>query len=110
MVYYHRIGMHQRIDVAKSNSTKKMHKLHYWFFNHGFKFQDSVCNGCQDSTMLCLDISNIVIVTIKGVDYRFINHDIRKSKATHLLEISVLEDCEYIQNACQRIQLFISAQ
>ena len=33
------------------------------FFNHGFKFQDSVCNGCHDLTMLCLNLSDIAIIT-----------------------------------------------
>ena len=38
---------------------------HYWFFNHGFKFQNYVCNGCHDLTKLCLNISNIAIITLK---------------------------------------------
>ena len=40
---------------------------HYWFFNHGLKIQDSVCNGCHYLTMLCLNISDITITTAKGV-------------------------------------------
>ena len=31
------------------------------FFNHGFKFQDSVCNGCY-LTMLCLNLRDIAII------------------------------------------------
>ena len=46
--------------------------------------------------MLCLDIKNIAIITVKGVDYRRIIHDISKSEAIHLLEHSVLEDRGYI--------------
>ena len=34
-----------------------------------FKFQNSICNGCHDLTMLCLNISNIAIITVKGVGY-----------------------------------------
>ena len=37
------------------------------FFN-GFKFQDSVCNGCHDLTMLGVNISNIAINTVKNVE------------------------------------------
>ena len=70
---------------------------HYWFFNHGFKFQDSVCNGCHDLTMLSVNISDIAIITVKNVDYRCIIHNISKSEAINLLENSVLEDCGYIQ-------------
>ena len=49
-----------------------------FFFNHRFKFQNSVCNGCHDLTMLCFNISDIAV---KGVDYRCIIHDISKSEA-----------------------------
>ena len=64
---------------------------HYWFFDHGFKFQDSVCNSCHDLTMLCLDISNIAIITVKNVDYCCIIHNVNKFEAINLLENSVLK-------------------
>ena len=78
---------------------------HYWCFNHGFKFQDSVCNGCHDSTMLSVNISDIAIVTIKNVDYRCIIDNISKSEAIDLLRNSVLEDRGYIQTKyCLKFQ------
>ena len=46
--------------------------------------------------MLCVNISNIAIMTIKTVDYRCIIHNISKSEAINLLENSVLENFEYI--------------
>ena len=46
--------------------------------------------------MLCLNISDIAIVTVKGVDYRCIIHDISKSEANFLLQNSVLGDRRYI--------------
>ena len=36
----------------------------------------SICNGCHDLSMLCLNISNIAIITIKNVDYHCIIHNI----------------------------------
>ena len=69
---------------------------HYWFFNHGFKFQDSVCNGFHDSRMLSANISNIAIITVKNVDYLCIIHNISQSEAINLLKNSVLEDRGYI--------------
>ena len=69
---------------------------HYWFFNHGLKFQDSVCNVCHDLTMLSVNISDIAIITVKNVDYYCIIFNISKSKAINLLGKSVLEDSEYI--------------
>ena len=69
---------------------------HYWLFNHGFKFQDSVCNGCHVFTMLCVNIGDIAVITIKNVDSRCIIHNISKSETINLLENSVLEIGRYI--------------
>ena len=47
--------------------------------------------------ILCLNISDIGIITFKNVDYyRYIIHDINKSEATNSLTNSVLEDRGYI--------------
>ena len=69
---------------------------HYWFFNHGFEFQDSVCSDCHDLTMLSVNIRDIAIITIKNVDYRCNNHNIIIFEAINLLEYYVLEDRGYI--------------
>ena len=63
MLYYDRIDISKGIDLAKSNSSKCT-ICHYWF-NHGFNFQDYVCNGCHDLSMLSVNISNITIITVK---------------------------------------------
>ena len=68
---------------------------HYWFFNHGFKFQDSICNVCHDLTMLSLNIRDIAIITVQNVDYRCIIYNISKSEAINLLKNSALEDRGY---------------
>ena len=67
--------MSEGIDPAKSNKSKECMICHYWFLNHGFKFQDSVCNGCHDLTMLSVITSDIAIVTVKSVDYLCIIHN-----------------------------------
>ena len=85
MLYYDKIDLSKRIDVAKNNNGF-----------HRFKFQDSVCNGCHDLMMLCLNINNIAIITLKSVDYCHVIHDISKSEAIYLLTTSVLDDCGYI--------------
>ena len=56
-----------------------MYDLPLLVFNHGLKFQDSVCNGCHDLTMLSLNISDIAIITTQNVDYCCIIHNISKS-------------------------------
>ena len=96
MLYYNRIYISEEIVHTKSNRSKECIICHYWFFNHGFKFQNSVCNGCHDLTMLCVHISDIAIITVKNVDYRCIIHNISKSKAINLLKSFALENHGYI--------------
>ena len=72
MLYYNRIDKSEGIDLAKSNESKECMICHYLFFNRGFEFQDSVCNGCHDLTMLCFNISDITIIIAKNVNYRLL--------------------------------------
>ena len=67
MLYYDRTDISGGIDLTKSNNSKECMICHYWFFNHGFEFQDSLCNGCHDLTMLSVNISDTVIIAIKNV-------------------------------------------
>ena len=69
---------------------------HYRFFNHGFEFQDPLCNSYFDWTMLSVNISNNALVTVKNADYCCIIHDISKSEVTNLLRNYVLEGRGYI--------------
>ena len=96
MLCYDRIDISGGIDPPKNTRRRECMICHYWLFNHGFKFQDSVCNGCHDLTMLSVSISDIAIITVKNVDYRCIIHNIIKSEVINLLRNSVLEDCGYI--------------
>ena len=93
MLYYNRTDI--RKGLVKSNNSKECMICNYWTFNHGFKFQDYVCNGCHDLTILSVNISNIAIITVKNVDYRYIIHN-SKSEAINLLKNYVLENCGYI--------------
>ena len=69
-----------------------MHILSHWYFNCGFKFQKSFCNGYHDLLMTSPDINNIAIITGKVVDYPYTIYSISKSDTIHLLENSVLDD------------------
>ena len=59
-------------------------------FNHGFKFQDFVCDGCHDLTKLSVNISDIAIITVKNIDYCCNIHNISKSEAINILKSSIL--------------------
>ena len=94
MLYYDRIDISEGTDPTKSNKSRECMICHYWFFDHGFKFQDYVCNGCHDLTVLSVNISHNI--TVRNVDYRCIIYNIRKSEAINLLKHSVLENRGYI--------------
>ena len=96
MLYYDRIDMKKRIDPTENNRSKECMICHSWFLKHGFKFQDSACNGCYDLKKISVNISDIVIITFKKVDYCCNIHNISKSEAIDLLKYSVLEDRGYI--------------
>ena len=96
MLYYERINISEGIDLVKSNRSKECMICHYFFFNHGFKFKDYVCNGCHDLTMISVNISDIAIITVKNVNYCCIIHNLSKSETINLLKNSVLENRGYI--------------
>ena len=52
MVYYDRIYISEGSGLAKGNNSKECMICHYWLLNHGFKFRDYVCNGCQNLSTL----------------------------------------------------------
>ena len=56
---------------------------HYCFFSDWFEFEYSICNGCHDLMILCLNISDIAIIILKDVGYRCIIHAISKSEETN---------------------------
>ena len=66
------------------------------FLNFGFKLQDSVCNSCNDLTILSINISDIPNIAGKNVDYHSIIRNIRKSEVIKLLNSAAVENCGYI--------------
>ena len=96
MLYYDRIDISEGIVLAKSNNNKECMICHCWFFKLGFRFQDCCCNGFHDLSILCLNVSDIVIITVKDVDFCCIIYNISKSKAINLIENSALDDREYL--------------
>ena len=81
MLHYDKIDFSKGIDLTKSSNSKECMVCHYWFFNHGFKYEDSVCNTCHDFLIQWADISNIAIVTVKVAGNCYIIYSISKSNA-----------------------------
>ena len=45
----------------------------YWNFKDvGFKFEQHVCNKCQDIFMTTYELKGFAILNVKGVDFRCI--------------------------------------
>ena len=56
---------------------------YYWYFlDGGCKYELEECNGCHDVSMMAFRLENIVILNIKGVDYRRIIWNTSRSDAT----------------------------
>lgn len=69
MLHYDRIDISKGTDVVKSNKSKDCIICYHLFFNHVFGFPDSVCNSCCNLSILCLNLSDIAIITAKNFDY-----------------------------------------
>ena len=81
MLYFDRIDVSEGIDVNKASASKECDICHYWYFlNYSFKFQPNVCNRCHDLLMMSMNFSNIVILNIKGSNYRCIISLISKNE------------------------------
>ena len=57
----------------------------------------------------CLNLIAIAIITVKGVEYHFIIHNISKSDTTHLLESSVLDDHGFIKSIPKKSTLKLNS-
>ena len=60
MLCYNRKDISEGIDPVKSNYSKECMVFHYWSFNHGSQFQDSVCNGCHNLMILFLMLATLL--------------------------------------------------
>ena len=87
MLYFDRTDVSEEIDVNGTSASKDCDVCHYWYFlNYIFKFQPNVCNRCHDLLMMSINLSDIVILNIKGSDYCCAISLIRKNEVTNLLQ------------------------
>ena len=91
MVYYDRIYVFEDVNVNKIIESKDCNICHYWYFLiKGFKFQPNVYNGYHDASMMSMNLNNIAILSVHGIDYCCIINGIGKSGAMGLLKNSSL--------------------
>ena len=66
---------------------------HYWYFKEvGFKSEPHVSNKCHDVFMTAYELKNIVILNVKGANFRCILCGISRNEAVNTLNNYVLED------------------
>ena len=88
MLYYDRINFSEGIGVNKTSRSKECVFCHYWsFLGKGLKFQSYMCSWCHDLSIMSLNLSDIAILNIKGVDYWCIISKISKNEVINLMQI-----------------------
>ena len=93
MVYYDIIDVSEGIDVNKTSESKECDICHYcYFLDKAFKFQSDFWNGFQGVLIMSMNLSNIAILNIQGVDYRCIISEVyikmdKQSKRLVLLKL-----------------------
>ena len=71
MLQYEKNDVSEGIDVNKTSASKECELCHYWFFKDvGFKFEEHICNGCQDLLTMAHSLKNIAILSAKGATLR----------------------------------------
>ena len=72
--------------------VNKRSEIFVTILDKGFQFHPDVCNGCHDALRMSMNLSDIVILNIKGADYRCIINKISKNEAKNLLKnVNLLE-------------------
>ena len=65
----------------------------YWYFKYiGYKYETHVCNGCHDLSMMVFDPNDLMILNIKGINYRCYVFNMSKNNTIKLLNNSVLDN------------------
>ena len=71
MLQYERIDISVGIDFEQSNNSVECMICHCWYFKDiEINYQPYVCNKCHDLSMVVKDLKDLLILKIKGVDYR----------------------------------------
>ena len=64
MLQYEKIDVSEGIDFNKSIKSNPCVLFHY------YKFQPCACNKWHDLSMMVYDLDDLMILNIKGVDYK----------------------------------------
>ena len=66
---------------------------HYWYFlDLGYEYEQYVCNGFHDLSMMAYDFDDFATLNIKGVDYRYLVCNMSKNTAIKLVNNSQFDN------------------
>ena len=93
MLKYDRIDASEGIDINKTNASKECDICHYWYFlDKGFKYESYLYNGCHDLMQKAMNFNDMVIVPVKGNEYRIHFWYMRKDDAINIMKNSDLNE------------------
>ena len=70
-----------------------MHDLRlFGILNFSYKYEPYVCNQCHDLSMVVYDLNELMVLNIKGIDYRCYAFNMSKYYAIKLLNNSSLDN------------------
>ena len=93
MLRYQKINVSEGIGVNKTSASKECELCHFWFFKDiEFKFEEHVCNRCNDLLTIAYSLKDIAILNAKGNTFRFILMGISKNEALKRLNNSATYD------------------
>ena len=76
-----------KIDINKTNSSKKFVICHYWYFKD---IELYLCNGCHNLMQKAAKFNDVAIVSVKGSYYRSHFWYISKNDAINIMKNSNL--------------------
>ena len=84
-----RIDTSEGIDINKSYESTECMICHYrYFLDIGYEYEQYVCNGCHDLSMMVFDFDDFTTLNIKGVDCRCFVCNMSKNTAIKLFNDS----------------------
>ena len=83
----------QGIDLIKTSASKEWMICHYWYLKDiGYKYEQYVCNGCHDLSMMVYDLYDLMILNMESVDYRCFVFNMSKNGVSKFLNNSCLDN------------------
>ena len=83
----------KKVDVIKTNKSKKCMLCHYWYFLHkDLSYGPYLCDDCYNFAQNSIDFKNIAIVHIKKNTYRIYFLCMSKRKAKRIMTNTNLID------------------